>query len=355
MAASLEIPEVRALDLAIGFHAQGAAPGDSVLFSLVCDGAAGSASVTRGFDMASGNNAWHEVRIAAAPLGPGKVDFTLAMATTSDRPDLEVEAAWSGFDLVVADCSLCGTDSGYSVDVPSGVRHLSVTLESQAAEVPLDIIQEGGRGLRYWVGTRAKGLPRQVVLDVWPSGGEVLVRSDSAFTMSKARAVHMGKCCAAFDLIHSGDMLIFENFGAAEKGICVGREHASIEGSGSDRRLRVASLDIEPEMRCGSATITSYEPERVTVETDCETDGYLIFQDLHYPGWTAAVDGIERDLLRTDFAVRAVEVPAGKHSVMMEFRPESLRQGLILSLVGISGLACYILLNVLRMRGPKRA
>ena len=50
----------------------------------------------------------------------------------------------------------------------------------------------------------------------------------------------------------------------------------------------------------------------------------LFLLDLfHYPGWIAELDGRQTPILRADVLFRAVEVPAGRHTVVFRYAPLS--------------------------------
>ena len=66
-----------------------------------------------------------------------------------------------------------------------------------------------------------------------------------------------------------------------------------------------------------------------------ERDCYLLFQDMYYPGWTAIVDSVSSEFVRADVGFRVLEIPEGNHTVVMEFRPRSLRLGLALTCLGL--------------------
>jgi len=65
---------------------------------------------------------------------------------------------------------------------------------------------------------------------------------------------------------------------------------------------------------------------------------YLVIGDNYFPGWTAAVDGRPAPLLRADYALDAVALPAGAHTVELVYRPASFLIGIVLSGIGL-GLA----------------
>lgn len=86
------------------------------------------------------------------------------------------------------------------------------------------------------------------------------------------------------------------------------------------------------------ATITRYSNNDITVSTSTERDGFLVLSEMHYPGWTARVDGASTELYRTDYNLRGLYVPAGEHRIDLRFEPESFRNGSILS--GLTLLLC---------------
>lgn len=70
-------------------------------------------------------------------------------------------------------------------------------------------------------------------------------------------------------------------------------------------------------------------------------DGYLFIADTWYPGWIAFVDGMETPVFRADYVFMSVELPAGDHTVKIEYRPASFTAGVLLTLAGI--VICAIL------------
>ncbi len=75
-----------------------------------------------------------------------------------------------------------------------------------------------------------------------------------------------------------------------------------------------------------------YSPNRVKIEVSLEQDGYLVLSDTFYPGWRAYVDGREVEILRANYAFKAVPLQAGSHAVLFEYRPLSFQVGLLVSL-----------------------
>jgi hypothetical protein len=97
----------------------------------------------------------------------------------------------------------------------------------------------------------------------------------------------------------------------------------------------------EPEFAL--ANITRYEPNRVVVQVERQTPGFLVLSDVWYPGWTATVDGTAARVLRANHTFRAVAVPAGAHEVEFRFEPTSYRRGRQITFVALLVVACVLL------------
>lgn len=92
-------------------------------------------------------------------------------------------------------------------------------------------------------------------------------------------------------------------------------------------------------------TVVSYEPERVILDVDSRTDGYVVLLDTYYPGWEARVDGEPVPVERANWFFRAVPVTAGNHRVEFDYRPRSLRVGAIVTVATLIVMALGLGLN----------
>jgi uncharacterized membrane protein YfhO len=96
-----------------------------------------------------------------------------------------------------------------------------------------------------------------------------------------------------------------------------------------------------PPARGGSASVTRYEPNRVDVRTKADDAALLVLSENHYPGWGAYLDGRPVGVLRVDYNLRGVHVPAGEHEVRFVYRPKSLMVGAAVSLLAALGLLLW--------------
>ncbi len=68
-------------------------------------------------------------------------------------------------------------------------------------------------------------------------------------------------------------------------------------------------------------TMPVYSNTQVRIEVESDRAGFVVLNDVWHPWWTATVDGVEADILKANVVFRAVQVPAGKHTVVFSFRP----------------------------------
>ena len=91
-----------------------------------------------------------------------------------------------------------------------------------------------------------------------------------------------------------------------------------------------------------AATITYREDgvNRVALEVNTPVAATLTLADQWYPGWQAQVDSRQVPLLHSgDQGIfRAVNVPAGTHTVTFLYEPASYRIGLYLALLSLAVL-----------------
>jgi hypothetical protein len=85
-------------------------------------------------------------------------------------------------------------------------------------------------------------------------------------------------------------------------------------------------------------------PDALEVEVETPAPAFLVLSEIDYPGWRATVDTDPQRIFTTDYALRGVAVPEGRHLVRLEFRPPSVVAG---AAIGAGALAIVLLLLVL--------
>ena len=95
--------------------------------------------------------------------------------------------------------------------------------------------------------------------------------------------------------------------------------------------------------------ITRYSPRSISLKAKVQADGFLVLSEMDYPGWRAYLDGREVPLLRADYLLRAIPLPAGQYQrIEVRYQPQSFTIGLLITLLGV--LALLIALTVTRFR-----
>ncbi len=93
--------------------------------------------------------------------------------------------------------------------------------------------------------------------------------------------------------------------------------------------------------------LTSYAPNELRYHYTASADRLAVFSEIYYPdGWKATVDGASVDVLRADWTLRAAELPAGEHDLVMRFEPQSYRVGANISRASSIALILLLLLSI---------
>jgi hypothetical protein len=113
--------------------------------------------------------------------------------------------------------------------------------------------------------------------------------------------------------------------------------------------LLAQSVDgIDPTTNAppGEASIVSHAPKQVVVKTKSVVAGVLLLNDRWHPDWQVTVDGQPAPLLRANFIMRGVAVPAGEHTVEFRFNPPHGTLWISLSAIGVGlilvGLLAFV-------------
>jgi len=115
-----------------------------------------------------------------------------------------------------------------------------------------------------------------------------------------------------------------------------------------------ADDDTFPDMNPGRVTHTVALKEeglhRIRLDVESLAAGILVVTDTFYPGWTARVDGRDEKIYKVNGAFRGMRVPAGRSTVVMEYRPALFRAGCAVSVVTAAALALWVAATVRRKK-----
>ncbi|MFN9742216.1 MAG: YfhO family protein, partial [Acidobacteriota bacterium] len=97
----------------------------------------------------------------------------------------------------------------------------------------------------------------------------------------------------------------------------------------------------------GMATVTSYQPDRLTISVEARRPALMVLAENADPGWQVSVDGQPASWHRVNFNLRGLVVTTGHHQVQFVYRPVSIKIGAVISLI----TALILLLIIVRDPG----
>ncbi|MBU0705240.1 MAG: YfhO family protein, partial [Chloroflexi bacterium] len=113
--------------------------------------------------------------------------------------------------------------------------------------------------------------------------------------------------------------------------------------------LRIANYELGTASG-GQVSFVRYGLNEVELAVTTPVSAFLVLSDVYYPGWRATVDGAPAELLRADYAFRAVPLSPGARVVRLEFAPWPWRAGLAVSVVTWLGVVAWAIVTVRKRR-----
>jgi hypothetical protein len=95
----------------------------------------------------------------------------------------------------------------------------------------------------------------------------------------------------------------------------------SVLVSQSTNDAPVPQAGANPKADAGAVRITDYNPRDIKLQASAKTPAVLLYNDRTAPAWQVWVDGKRAALLRCNYIMRGVFLPAGEHQVEFQFRP----------------------------------
>jgi hypothetical protein len=287
--------------------------------------------------------------------------------TQANQPVAQLEVIVDG-DVVQILPLLAGGEAGAHFADGS----LDSAMAAQAgAVVAFQDVEQGRQEYLAWLELDAPLSPDALRFEhTGPAGVAVTLQ---AVTLVDARTESFRPLVASdrgrFRLVHSGDVKIYAALDVEERAyLATMVEVASSPAQALERMQQQEQLDgyavveaspglsagwgITGEGNGGAVELVDYGPERIVVQTQSEGPALLVLADAFYPGWTATVAGQPVEIFATNLLYRCVPIPAGEQTVVFEYRPDSWRRGVQISL---AGLLLWVGLAVVGARAGRKA
>ena len=97
-------------------------------------------------------------------------------------------------------------------------------------------------------------------------------------------------------------------------------------------RLRCSSRTYDS----GTVVLKQRTANELCYEISSPKGGLAVLSEVYYPGWTATIDGKPAEVGRVNYILRALKIPAGKHDVVMTFRPTTVTTTEAIAFVAIA-------------------
>ena len=82
----------------------------------------------------------------------------------------------------------------------------------------------------------------------------------------------------------------------------------------------------------GAITEASWSPSHISLALEVEREGLLVLSEIYYPeGWVARIDGREALIHEVNTVLRGVVVPPGSVRLTLDFEPQDVRLGMMIS------------------------
>lgn len=89
----------------------------------------------------------------------------------------------------------------------------------------------------------------------------------------------------------------------------------------------------------GTITVITQTPERIELAVEAGRPTILVFSEIYYPEWKATVDGEPAKIIRGDYCLRALPLPAGKHHIVTWYDRTTVNFGIFLSILTLLVIA----------------
>jgi uncharacterized membrane protein YfhO len=96
------------------------------------------------------------------------------------------------------------------------------------------------------------------------------------------------------------------------------------------RKTAYVESPVQGVTKPDSTMVKQTKAEMHTLEYELQTDkdAFLVLSEVYYPaGWKATLDGKDIPIQVTNYALRGLKIPAGKHQLKLFFAPASYKRG----------------------------
>lgn len=77
----------------------------------------------------------------------------------------------------------------------------------------------------------------------------------------------------------------------------------------------------------GTVELINQSPNKLTYSAEVSKEGLVVLSEIYYPkGWKASINGVDAEIIRTNYLLRGLVVPVGTSTIELSFEPTSFYQ-----------------------------
>ena len=108
----------------------------------------------------------------------------------------------------------------------------------------------------------------------------------------------------------------------------------------ADAQFKGALGDAKPTQPGDTIFETTYAPNKLTYHAHSAQGGLAVFSEIYFPwGWKATVDGKDAKIGRVNYVLRALQLPAGDHTIVFTYDPQEVHET-----EGVAKTSVYLIL-----------
>ena len=89
----------------------------------------------------------------------------------------------------------------------------------------------------------------------------------------------------------------------------------------ADESFKSAVTPFSPADSSASIRMTKFDNDAISYESNSATNNLAVFSEIYYKDWKAYIDGKPADHFKANYVLRAMVIPAGKHTIEFKFEP----------------------------------